>query len=84
MGLKLGNIADKVKEAQAKFDTDPLRLAYARTFTNPDGQEVLKDLRKQFYDCILTGPNSTELNIVAKAAEQDVIAVILKLIGDEK
>ena len=79
----MGDLSEQLKQAQEKADIDPLRIAYARLFTTPDGKVVLADLRKQFYDCLLTKSGSTELSITAKAAQHDVIAVILKLIGDE-
>jgi len=79
----LANLKDSLIQAKKQFDEDPLRIAYARLFTTPDGKEVLKDLRKQFYDVVIVGNGASETSIIAKSAQHDVITVILKMIGDE-
>jgi len=78
----LAKLKEALEQAKESYDNDPVRIAYARLFTTPDGKVVLKNLREQFYDCIIT--SNTEISTVAKAAQHDVVAVILKMIGDEK
>jgi len=61
-----------------------MRIAYARLFTTPDGKVVLDNMKEQFYSCLLTVDRPNGLSVEAKAAQHDVIAQILKMIGDEE
>ncbi len=59
-----------------------LRKVYQMVFSSPNGKVVLEDMKDQFYRCLLTTKSNNGLSVEARAAQHDVIAQILKMIGE--
>lgn len=52
-----------------------LALAYARTFSTGEGETVLKDLKRRFYDC-----NMDSAEIERAAGRRDVVKLIIDMV----
>lgn len=74
----MDNLNTKLQEAKAKHQVEHINVVYRRLFNSPDGKIVLDDLRKQFYDTVLTGSGATNLSVAVKAAQHDVVTVIIR------
>jgi hypothetical protein len=59
-----------------------IRQCYVITFTSPEGREVLKDLRNQFYDVSTYVPGDPYGTHVAEGGRQ-VLLRILTLLAEE-
>ncbi len=59
-----------------------LRKVYQMVFGSPNGKIVLENMKETFYSCLLTTKSNNGLSVEAKAAQHDVIAQILKMLGE--